>query len=109
MLSAALFNDYADPMIDTGISVKCPLSGGLMRLNIVFEPHTQKYVFFMSPIHSIILKPPVTTVEDTGTFSNYLRHSTRDFVGAAFNSRNGSNNVSRWSCVNLELVAKILK
>ncbi len=62
------------------------------RSRIVYELECQpdNQVFTVLPVESILGKLPVVPVGDTGTIPYCMRQHAEDFVGAAFDSREGA-------------------
>jgi hypothetical protein len=68
---------------------------------IVYERRVEKQVFYVLPIKSILGKLPVVPVGDTGTIPFSQRRHAEDFVDAAFDSKEGAGDGSRWWYVNV--------
>jgi len=54
----------------------------------------------MLPVESILGKLPVVPIGDTGTIPYSMRHHAADFVDAAFDTREGAGDGSRWWYIN---------
>ena len=63
--------------------------------HIVYERRPDNQVFYVLPVESILDKLPVVPVGETGTIPHCMRHG-EDFVGAAFDTREGAGDGSRW-------------
>ncbi len=50
----------------------------------------------MLPVESILGRLPVVPVGDTGTIPYCMLQHAEDFVGAAFDTREGAGDGSRW-------------
>ncbi len=70
------------------------------RSRIVYERRPDSQVFYVLPVELILGKLPVVPVGDTGTIPNCIRQLAEDFVGAAFETREGASDSSRWSHIN---------
>jgi hypothetical protein len=70
------------------------------RSRIVYERKTDSQVFYVLPVESILGKLPVVPVGDTGTIPYSMRQHAADFVGAAFDTREGAGDGSRWWNIN---------
>ena len=57
-------------------------------------------MFYVIPVEYILGKLPVVPVGDTGTIPYSMRQHAEDFVGAAFDTREGVDDGSRWWYVN---------
>jgi hypothetical protein len=59
-------------------------------------------VFYVLPVESILGKLPVVSVGDTGTipYSVWQHAADSDFIGAAFDTREGAGDGSRWWYIN---------
>jgi hypothetical protein len=69
------------------------------RSRIVYErPDSQ--VFYVLPVESILGKLPVVPVGDTGTIPYCMLQPAEDFVSAAFDTREGVDDGSRWLSIN---------
>jgi hypothetical protein len=66
------------------------------RSRIVYESRPDNQVFYVLPMESILGKLPVVPVGDTGTIPYFMRQHAKDFVGAAFDTREGPCHGSRW-------------
>ena len=53
-------------------------------------------MFYVLPVENILGKLPVVPVGDTGTIPYSMRQHAQDFVGAAFDTREGSGDGSLW-------------
>ncbi len=67
------------------------------RSRIVYERKTDSQVFYVLPVESIMIleKLPVVPVGDTGTITYSMRQHAADFVGAAFDTKEGAGDGSR--------------
>ncbi len=63
---------------------------------IVYGRLPDNQVFYVLPVESILGKLPVVPVGETGT----IPYSMEDFVGAAFDTREGAGDGSRWWYIN---------
>ncbi len=63
---------------------------------IVYERLPDNQVFYVLPVESVLGKLPVVPVGETGT----IPYCTEDFVGAAFDTREGAGDESRWWHIN---------
>ena len=52
-------------------------------------------MFYVLPVESILGKLPVVPVGDTGTIPYSMRQHAADFVGAAFDTREGAGDGRR--------------
>ncbi len=70
---------------------------------IVYERRVERQVFYVLPIKSILGELPVVPVGDTGTipFSQRRLGHAEDIVYAAFDSKEGAGDGSRWWYVNV--------
>ncbi len=50
---------------------------------------------------SVLGKPPVVLIGDTGTIPFAVRQHAEDFVGATIDTREGSGHGSRWWYINM--------
>ncbi len=66
----------------------------------MYERKTDSQVFYVLPVESIFGKLPVVPVDDTGTIPYSMRHHAADFVGEAFDTREGAGDGSRWWYIN---------
>ena len=57
-------------------------------------------MFYVLPVKSILGKLPVVPVGDTGTIPYSMRQHAADFVDAAFDTREGAGDGSRWWYIN---------
>jgi hypothetical protein len=64
---------------------------------IVYERLPDNQVFYVLPVESILGKLPVVPVGETGT----VPYCMEDFVGAAFDTREGAGGGSRWWYFNM--------
>jgi hypothetical protein len=64
---------------------------------IVYERRPENQVFYVLPVESIPGTLPVVPVRDTGTISYCMRQHAEDFVGEAFDTREGAGDGSRWA------------
>ncbi len=53
-------------------------------------------MFYVIHVESILGKLPVVPIGDTGTIPFAMRQNERDFVDAAFDTKEGSGDGSRW-------------
>ncbi len=67
---------------------------------IVNERRPDNQVFYVLPVESILGKLPVVPVGETGTIPYCMRQHVEDFVGAAFDTREGAGDGSRWWYIN---------
>jgi hypothetical protein len=65
------------------------------RSRIVYERQPDNQVFYVLPVELILGKLPVVPVGDTETIPYCMRQHAEDFVGAAFNTREGTGDGSR--------------
>ena len=63
--------------------------------SIVYECRPDNQVFYVIPVESILGKLPVVPVGDTGTIQFCMQQHAEDFVGAAFDTREGAGDGSR--------------
>jgi hypothetical protein len=71
------------------------------RCRIVCERQPANQVFYLLPVESILGKLSVVPDGDTGTIPYYcMRQHSEDFVGAAFDTREGASDGSRWWYIN---------
>jgi hypothetical protein len=68
------------------------------RSRIVYERKTDSQVFYILPVESILGMLPVVPVGDTGTIPYSMLQHAADFVGAAFDTREGAG--SWWWYIN---------
>ena len=61
------------------------------RSRIVYERKQDNQVFYVFPVEYILGKLPVVPVGDTGTIPYSMQQHAEDFVGAAFNTREGAD------------------
>ncbi len=66
------------------------------RSRIVYERRPDNQVFYVLPVESILGKMPVVPVGKTGTIPYCMRQQAEDFVGSAFDTREGAGDGSRW-------------
>ena len=66
------------------------------RSLIVYERWPDNQVFYVLPEESILGKLPVVPIGETGTIPYCMRQHAEDFVGAAFDTREGAGDGSRW-------------
>ena len=66
----------------------------------MYERKTDSQVFYVLPVESILGKLPVVPIGDTGTIPYSMRQHAADFVGAAFDTREGAGDGSRWWYIN---------
>ena len=62
---------------------------------IVYERRPDNHVFYMLPVKSILGKLPVVPVGETGTIPYCMQQHAKDFVCAAFDTREGAGDGSR--------------
>ncbi len=62
----------------------------------MYERKRDKQVFYVIPVESILGKLPVVPIGDTGTIPFAMRQNARDFFHAAFDTKEGSGDGSRW-------------
>ncbi len=55
----------------------------------MYESKRDKQVFYVIPVESILCKLPVVPISDTGAIPFAMRQNARDFVGAAFDTKEG--------------------
>ena len=67
---------------------------------IVYERRADNQVFYVLPVESILGKLPVVPVGEAGTIPYCMRQHAEDFVGAAFDTREGAGDGSRWWNIN---------
>ncbi len=67
---------------------------------IVYERRPDNQEFYVLPVELILGKLPVEPVGETGTIPYCMRQHAEDFVGAAFDTREGAGNGSRWWYIN---------
>ena len=70
------------------------------RSRIVYERKVDKQVFYVLPVENILGKLPVVPVGDTGTIPYSMRQHAEDFVDAAFDTKEGAGDGSRWWYIN---------
>jgi len=70
------------------------------RSRIVYERKQDSQVFYVIPVESILGKLPVVPIGDTGTIPYSMRQHAADFVDAAFDTREGAGDGSRWWYIN---------
>ncbi len=63
---------------------------------IVYEHLPDNQVFYVLPVESILEKLPVVPVGETRAIPYCMRQHAEDFVGAAFDTREGAGDGSRW-------------
>ena len=66
------------------------------RSATVYERKRDSQVFYVLSVESILGKLPVVPIGDTSTIPFAIRRNARDFVDAAFDTREGSGVGSRW-------------
>ncbi len=66
----------------------------------MYERNQDNQVFYVLPVEYILGKLPVVPVGDTGTIPYSMRQHAEDFVGAAFDTRDGAGDGSRLWYVN---------
>jgi hypothetical protein len=57
-------------------------------------------VFYVLPVESILETLPVVPVGETGMIPYCMLQHAEDLVGAAFDTREGAGDSSRWGCIN---------
>ena len=62
----------------------------------MYERKQDSQVFYVLPVESILGKLPVVPIGDTGTIPYSMRQHAADFVDAAFDTREGAGDGSRW-------------
>ena len=67
---------------------------------IVYERRPDNQVFYVLPVESILGKLHVVPVGDTGTIPYCMQQHAEDFVGSAFDTREGAGDGSRWWYIN---------
>ena len=67
---------------------------------IVYERRPDNQVLYVLPVESILGKLPVVPVGETGTIPYCMLQHAEDFVGAAFDTREGAGDGSRWWYIN---------
>ena len=70
------------------------------RSRIVYERKQDSQVFYVLLLEYILGKLPVVPGGDTGTIPYSMRQHAADFVGAAFDTREGAGDGSRWWYIN---------
>jgi hypothetical protein len=68
----------------------------LLACSIVYERLPDNQVFYVLSVESILGKLPVVPVGETGT----IPYCMENFVGAAFNTREGADDGGRWWYIN---------
>ncbi len=63
---------------------------------IVYQCRPDNQVFYVLPVESILGKLPIVPVGETGTIPICME----DFVGTAFDTREGAGDGSRWWYIN---------
>jgi hypothetical protein len=66
---------------------------------IVYERSPDYQLFCVLPVELILGKLPVVPVGDTGTIPYCMQHA-EDFVGSAFDTKEGAGDGSRWWNIN---------
>ncbi len=66
----------------------------------MYERKSDDKVFYVLPVESVLGKLPVVPIGDTGTIPFTMRQHAEDFVGAAVDTREGSEDGSRWWYIN---------
>ncbi len=56
----------------------------------MYERKQDKQAFYVLPVEYILGKLPVVPIRDTGTIPHSMRQHAEDFVGAAFDTREGA-------------------
>ncbi len=67
---------------------------------IVYERRPDNQVFNVLPVELYLRKLPVVPVSETGTIPYWMRQHAEDFVCAAFDTREGAGDGSRWWYIN---------
>ena len=67
----------------------------------MYERKKDSQVFYVLPVESILWKLPIVPVGDTATIPYSMRQHAADFVGAAFDTREGAGDGSRWWYINM--------
>ncbi len=80
-----------------GLCTEWPLD---CRSRIVYERRPDNQVFYVIPVESNTGKLPVVQVGDTGTIPYCMREHAEHFVGAVFDTREGTSASSRWWYIN---------
>ena len=62
----------------------------------MYERQTDSQVLYVLPVESILGKLPVVPIGATGTIPYSMRQHAADFVDAAFDTREGAGDGSRW-------------
>ena len=62
----------------------------MSEISCEMEARRNDYIF------SVLAKLPVVPIGDTGTIPLAMRRHAEDFVGKAFDTREGSGDGSRW-------------
>ncbi len=70
------------------------------RFRIGYKRRPDNQVFYVLSGESILGKLPVVPVGETGTVTYCIRQHAEDFVRAAFDTREGAGDGSRWWYVN---------
>jgi hypothetical protein len=71
------------------------------RSRIVCEHRPNNQVLYVLPLESILVKLPVVPIGETGTIPYCMRQHAEDFLGAAFDTRKGAGDDSRWWYINM--------
>ncbi len=79
------------------------------RSRIVYECKKDKQVFYVLPVENILGKLPVVPVGDTGTIPYSMRQHVEDFVDAAFDTKEGAGDGSRWWYINTWALSRSLE
>ena len=66
----------------------------------MYERKQDKQVFYIIPVEFILGNLPVVPIGDTGTIPFAMSQNARDFVDAAFDTKEGSGDGSRWCYIN---------
>ncbi len=66
----------------------------------MYERKQDSQVLYVLPVESILGKLPVVPVGDTVTIPYSMRQHAADFVVAAFDTREGAGDGSRWWYIN---------
>ena len=71
-----------------------------LQFRNVYERRPDNQVFYVLPVESILGKLPVVPVGETGAIPYCIHQHAEDFVGAAFDTREGAGEGSRWWYIN---------
>jgi hypothetical protein len=67
---------------------------------MMYERKRDKQVFYVLPEESIPSQLPVVLIGDTGMIPFAIHQNARDFADAAFTTKEGSGDGSRWLYIN---------